>query len=214
VDLDKTRPLLGCGVLAGAMLFAGDQLFYGVWGSGHLVTQAKLAEVMGHVAPWRLHLGSILGPLGMSFLLLASVGLYRCYRAAAPRLATLMLAALGLESFFVALQHGIFGPLGFAIRFGGPTGEAANEIWRLNSTLTVIESGLVLLSNGVWMYLTLRKRSRLPRWTAFFCPLCTVWLGLALAYLPAPLGYPLVGGWTNLVYSLWFGVLALTAKYP
>jgi hypothetical protein len=33
-----------------------------------------------------------------------------------------------------------------------------------------------------------------------------------LAYVPAPLGMPLSGGWGNVVQAVWFTVLALTYK--
>jgi len=60
----RIRLLLWSGCLAGVILFAGDMLFYGAWGSGRSFTPENRNNVMANVALWRLHLGSITGPVG------------------------------------------------------------------------------------------------------------------------------------------------------
>jgi hypothetical protein len=49
-----------------------------------------------------------------------------------------------------------------------------------------------------------------PRWTILLCPVITYWLNSGIVYMPAPLGLPLAGGWSNVAGTIWFAVLALT----
>jgi len=60
----KIRLLLWCGCLGAVILFAGDMLFYGDWGSARSWSHDYFLSMMAHVAPWRHHLGSITGPVG------------------------------------------------------------------------------------------------------------------------------------------------------
>lgn len=63
---------------------------------------------------------------------------------------------------------------------------------------------------AIWLFLTLKKQSGVPRWTAFLCPILTFWLRFPMFYVPAPLGFPLVGGWSNIRFAIVIAVLALT----
>ncbi len=85
----KIRFLLWSGCLGGVVLFAGDMLYYGGWGPAQL---SVIPKIMAHVASWRLHLGSLTGPVGGGLELLGMLGLWFCCRRAAPRLAAVMLA--------------------------------------------------------------------------------------------------------------------------
>jgi len=203
----KIRLLLWSGCLAHVILFAGDMLYYGEWGSGHYSNK----ETMAHVALWRLHLGSLTAPVGMGFALLAVLGLWYCCRRAAPRLAAVMLASLYAFCFLGVLEHGVFGPLGFALRYCGQTSDAVTQIIKLFS---ITEHAMDLLFVGflVWIFLTLRKKCGVPRWTVFLCPLVTIWLQGVMVYVPGPLCHPLMGGWNNIAFTVWYAVLALTYK--
>jgi hypothetical protein len=68
-------------------------------------------------------------------------------------------------------------------------------------------SGLV--GFGIWIFLTLRKKCGVARWTIVFCPLITLWLRGLMVHVPAPVGLPLAGGWGNISHMIWFAVLAL-----
>jgi hypothetical protein len=64
---------------------------------------------------------------------------------------------------------------------------------------------------AIWIGLTLWKKANAPRWAVLLCPaLITGRLDSLIAYVPAPLGFPLYGGWGNVVEIIWFAVLALT----
>lgn len=201
------RLLLWSGCLGSIVFFIGDMLYYGGWGPGNFSTDERMA----HVALWRLHFGSITGPVGTAFNVLGSLGLWYCCRRAAPRAATTMLAGLYALNLFGELQHGIFGPLGFAIRDCGQKSEAVAQIGRLNSALMLICLALFFVGYGIWILLALRKEAGVPRWTVLLCPLVTFWLLGLMVHVPDPLGLPLAGGWTNIAGMTWFAVLAVTA---
>ena len=209
----KIRLLLWASCLGAAVLFAGDMLFYGEWGSARVWSHDYFLSMMAKVAPWRHHLGSITGPIGVGFWLLGAVGLWSCCRRAAPRLAAVMLASMYIEELLVLLQHGNFGPMGFAIRFCSRNSDAVAQILKLDNMLITLMSPAAYIKAAIWIFLTLRKKAGVPRWTILLCPgIITGRLDFALVYVPAPLGLPLYGGWSNIVDAIWFAVLALTYK--
>jgi hypothetical protein len=208
----KTRLLLWSGCLGAAVLFAGDMLFYGEWGSARLWSHEYFLSMMAKVAPWRLHLGAITGPVGVGFWLLGAVGLWHCCRRSVPWLAMVMLACISIMGLLTLLQHGIFGPMGFAIRFCGRNSDAVIQILKLNSQLITLMTPFAYIYAAIWIFLTLRRQSGVPRWTVLLAPLITNRLEKVAFWVPAPLGLPLWDGWSNVVLALWFAVLALTYK--
>lgn len=209
----KVPLLLWLGCLGAAILFAGDILFYGEWGSARVWSHDYFLSMMAQVAPWRHHLGSITGPIGVGFWLLGAVGLWSCCRRASPRLAAVMLASIYIVELLILIQHGNFGPLGFAIRFCGRNSDAVVQMLKLDSTLIALMTPFAYIKAAIWIFLTLRKKAGVPRWTILSCPLLiTSRLDFALVYVPAPLSLPLWDGWWNIVDIVWFAVLALTYK--
>lgn len=70
-----TRLLLWAGCLGAAILFAGDMLYYGKWDSARGFSDDVWNSILAAVPDWRLHLGSLTGPVGVGFSLLGAVGL-------------------------------------------------------------------------------------------------------------------------------------------
>ena len=99
----KIRFLLWSGCLGGVVLFAGDMLYYGGWGPAQL---SVIPKIMAHVALWRLHLGSLTGPVGGGLELLGMLGLWFCCRRAAPRLAAVMLSGFYVGPFLLSCSMG------------------------------------------------------------------------------------------------------------
>jgi hypothetical protein len=209
----KIRLLLWAGCLGSVILFAGDMLFYGEWGSARGLPNNVWNSIMAVVPVWRHHVGSITGPVGGGLWLLGALGLWACCRRAAPRLAAAMLAFLYAFSLFGVLQHGIYGPMGFALRYCGVSSDAVVQISKLDGMLATAMTYAYYIGIAIWIFLTLWKKAGVPRWTILFCPaLITGRLESTLVYVPAPLGLPLYGGWGNVVDMIWFAVLALTYK--
>jgi hypothetical protein len=204
----KIRLLLWTGCMGAAIYFAGDMLCYGGWGSG----QVSFAERMARVALWRLHLCSVTAPAGTGFYLLGALGLWFCCRRAAPRLAALMGGSLCIDFLFGGLWHGMGGPLGFAIQHCGPSNGAVGEIRELMAISRNVCGYSGIIGFGIWIFLTLKKKTGQPGWTVLLCPLITLWLQSLMVHLPAPVGLPLAGGWGNISHMIWFAVLALTYK--
>lgn len=209
----KTRFFLWAGCLGAAILFAGDMLYYGKWGSARGLSDDVWNSIMAVVTVWRHRVGSLTGPVGGGLWLLGAVGLWSCCRRAAPRLAAAMLTFFCAYDLFAVLQHGIYGPLGFVLRSCGVSGEAAVQITKLDHTLGTVMTYTYYAGIAIWIILSLWKKAGVPRWTVLLCPaLITGRLMPLLVYVPAPLGFPLYGGWGNIVDMIWFAVLALTYR--
>lgn len=210
----KIQLLLWAGCLGSAILFAGDMLFYGKWGSARGLSDDVWNTIMASVPVWRHHLGSITGPVGGGLWLLGVIGLWSCCRRAAPRLAAVMLASLYAFNLFGILQHGIYGPMGFVLRYCGASSDAVVQISKLEGILLTALTFTYYGGIAIWIILTLWKKAGVPRWTVLLCPaLITGRLEFLVVNVPAPLGFPLYGGWGNIVDMIWFSVLALTCKY-
>lgn len=208
----KTRWLLWCGFLGAVVLFAGDMLYYGEWGSARVWSHDYFLSMISKVAAWRLHLGAIAGPVGVGFRLLGAVGLYCCCRKGAPRLAAVMLTGQSVMELLTLLQHGIGGPTGFAARSCGPDSEAVAQILKLDSLLITLMTPFAYLYAAIWIFLTLARQSEVPRWTVLLTPLLMNRLEKIALLVPAPLGLPLWDGWSNIVGAFWYAVLAFTYK--
>jgi len=209
----KIRLLLWAGCLGAAVLFAGDMFFYGKWGSARGLSEDVWNSIMAGVPVWRHHLGSITGPVGGGLCLLGAVGLWACGRRAAPRLAAMMLGFFYVFSLFGVLQHGIYGPIGIALRLCGGHNEAVVQMFRLEGLLLPVMRYTYYAGVAIWIVLTVWKKAGVPRWTVFLCPaLITGRLDSLLVYMPASLGFPLYGGWGNIVDMIWYAVLALTYR--
>jgi hypothetical protein len=127
----RIRLLFWAGALGSAIFFAGDMLYYDRWGSASGLSDDVWNSIMAGVPAWRHHLGSITGPIGGALWFLGAMGLWACCRRAAPRLAVVMLVFLSTHIFFGVLQHGIYGPMGFVLRYCGVTSEAIVQIAKL-----------------------------------------------------------------------------------
>lgn len=104
------------------------------------------------------------------------------------------------------------GPLGIAIQYCGLDSGAIGEIRKLMGISRNVCGYSGIIGYGIWIFLTLKKKSGLPRWAIIFCPLITLWLRALMVHVPAPIGLPLAGGWGNISHMVWFAVLALTYK--
>jgi Family of unknown function (DUF6796) len=209
----KIRLMLWAGCLGAAVLFSGDMLYYGRWGSARGLPDDVWNSIMAVVPVWRHHIGSITGPVGGGLRLIGAVGLWACCRRAAPRFAAVMLSTFYALGLFAVLQHGIYGPIGFALRYCGGRSEAVVQMFKLEGLLLPVMKYTYYIGVAIWILLTLWKKAGVPRWTVFLCPaLITGRLDSVIVYVPAPLGFPLYGGWGNIVDMIWFSVLALTYR--
>jgi len=170
MNTNKIRWLLWAGCLGAAIVFAGDMLYYGEWGSARGVTEKYWDTMMASVPLWRHHLGSITGPVGLGFGILGMLGLWFSCRRAAPLLASVMLAFFYVDGVFSILQHGIFGPIGFAMRYCGPKSEAVAQMFKLNDLLGKPQLVGWLVGSVIWIFLVLRKKAGVPRWTVLLHP--------------------------------------------
>lgn len=204
------------GLLGAGLMFAGDQLFYGHWGSGAEPWAAALDTIRRH-SPARLMLGGVLCvPAGVGYLL----GLFHVHArlAPAPALArNTVTALLGTLFVLATATHAVWG--GYALMVQRETVDQA-----LGGAVAWLRMYLDLFGAvGQWigvpaslglLGLTLWGRTTWPRWAAILNP-GLLYFGLATAtWLPGPFGAAIVGGGFNLAFTLFFLMSVLTPPKP
>lgn len=205
------------------LMFAGDMLLYGTLKSGALV-QSTMAHELATVAPWRLHLGAVLGPIAAVLYAFGFVPIWRGLQSAGPRTRVVFGAgAVGMLAFAGAF-HAAFGVFGDALRENAVrAGESAEGQAFLTTLIDGTATHLMvgyLVCHAVWWaawQIALWRGRTTPatglpgawsRWWALWNPLTALVFVQLTALLPAPLGGPIAGGAWNLYYLAFFVALA------
>ena len=188
------------GLLGALAMFAGDMLFYGQWASGadalsHLWARVQQSE------PSHLVLGgltSILGGLGYT------LGVGHVYGRITTDRPWLRLAIVG-GFFAIAIiataTHAVWGSFALAIHSG-----AANAI-QIGGYLALYFQigGIIGVAISILLAIAvLTRQTQWPLWFAVINPGAIYLLLSTAAYLPAPIGAPVVGGAFNIAFLIFY----------
>lgn len=198
------QALFGLGGLGGVLWYVGDLLFYGYFGSGAVSGPAMTDAIVGMPSKF-LEISGLLGPLGAMCCLAGVVGLYRAARPG--RLAGGICLLLALLFVFWGATHLLFAGRAIALHAdrAAPASLAVVAYWAEVQGLLQLAAYPAAIGALVLVGL---KRTRLPRWTALAnFGLLTLAEPVA-RLLPAPLGAPIVAGFSNLAVAVWFAVSA------
>lgn len=192
--------------LAGAcVLFGGDMLFYGQWGSGADALTGTLAQVR-RADPFRLTLGgltSILGGLGYGLGLLHVWGRLS---PAGPWLRTAVTTGVLLVAVIATATHAVWGA--FALAAG--TGDAATSAVGRYLDLHFVIGGIVGALTSILLFAVIASgRSAWPRAFALVSPGALYLLFSTATWFPAPLGAAVVGGGFNLAFAAFYATSLL-----
>jgi hypothetical protein len=196
--------VLGC--IGAIILFIGDMLFYGAWGSSNF----SVFENMKNEDSRRLFWGTLTAPFGVFFYIFGLFGLWKSSYLRAPRLSTIMVVLFLFQTMLGELQHSLFGPVGLVIQRHGDKSPALNDMLQLIEATVLPMTILFYGAYLIWIFLTVRKMNGFPIWVIIFCPALTIFAGMLMSNIPAPLGLAIAGGWSNIINFIWFGVVAIT----
>lgn len=200
--------LLGIGLVAAVLMFAGDMLLYFTRGSYDMDgTLAPYARIMRDIPRSRVMAGAILGPVA-SFLYLAgfaAIGL-----SAQGGFAWVVWASAVLLAFALVCggaYHAQYAYLQIAAQEGSEhlVDRVAGIIKLFMRLATVpMYAGFILLAIGI-----LAGQTPYPAWFAVLTPIITSFLGFAWLRVPQPARCILFGGWNNLVFVIMFAAMLI-----
>jgi hypothetical protein len=202
---DHARLAALAGLAGACLLFGGDMLFYGQWGSGADALTGTLAEVRGADSS-RLVIGgmaSILGGLGYS---LGVLHVWERLSPAAPWLRRAVAAGVLLVAIIATATHAVWGA--FALAVG--TGDAAASAVGRYLDLHFLIGGIVGAPTSILLFAAVASgRSAWPRAFAAVSPGALYLLFSTATWFPTPLGAAVVGGGFNLAFAVFYGVSLL-----
>lgn len=196
--------LSGAAGLAGSLLlFAGDMLFYGRWGSGAEALATAFDVAVRRDDIWIIASG-LLAPLA-GFLYLGSlVYLNAALAPASPAWRRLTIGGIGLIFVTAVATHAVWAASALS---------ADPVVMDLLAVLFLSGQVIAIPVAAILLVLTITGRTIWPRWFAVLNPGLIYLLLATAAWLPAPLGYPVVGGAFNLAFAVFFAAgLATSGK--
>ena len=200
-----------CGLFGGLLFFAGDMLMYGHWGAAADFPSGALATLRG-ISLGQLYLGGLVGPIAACLCVLGFWHVYRNVQSAVVGRVILLFS--GVSMAMLGAVHVLWVAKGLARReclepYGHCSALAArlNDYW---NTAYYFGVGPAYLACAILAIAVLTGRSRYPRWTVIFNPALSLLVAPMLAFVPAPLGAPLIGGDANLFIALFFAVSVIT----
>lgn len=199
---------LTMGLFGALLMFCGDMLLYFTKEPYQMDgTLSPYIGIMRKLSAWRLKLGGALGPMAAFWY---CAGYASVYLATAPAVQGWGLAATLLLCFGIIVggaYHSHFTYLGLL----GRTGEREVE-QPLIRNITLL-SFLSLLPIGVGCLilalLMLFGNTLFPAWLVLLSPGLLYFLKYLWVRLPQPFRVVVLGGWSNLIFVIFFGVALL-----
>lgn len=205
----------GAGLVGAVLMFTGDMLLYGHFGSGaEFINRYK--TVITQAGTVRLYLAGALGPVAAIFYL---IGVYHLYMRLQPsRTLVRVVTGLAFAAMFViaGAVHAVWAAYALVLR-GVAHGQANVELetmMRAYLTFVYRLAEIVGYPSALLLFvLVLIGRTTYPRWSAFLNPGLLMLASSLVVFLPAPIGAPIVGGLFNLAFVVFFA-LSLATTTP
>jgi hypothetical protein len=206
--MKKQIKLTGILAIIGAtIMFIGDMLLY-FTSSPVNNFQKEIISIMGNISPTRLIIGGAIGPLATGLYI---IGYYQIYLAIKPtykKIAKVIFAVLSFGIIYGGSFHAFFPILGFM----SSTGSEEALILAESYSITIFNLMFIpsLLAYLMLTYLILTRKTYYPRWIVFVSPFILFWLSPLVQQLPQPFMMVVAGGWSNLIFILFFSVSTYT----
>ena len=202
----------GAGLIGALLMFTGDMLLYGHFGSGaEFISRYK--TVITEASSLRLYLAGALGPVAAIFYL---IGVSHLYMRLQPARAVVRIAtSLAFAAMFViaGAVHAVWAAYALVLR-GVARGQASTDLETVMGAyldLVYKMAEIVGYPSALLLFvLVLMRRTTYPRWSAFLNPGLIVLASSLVVFLPAPIGAPIVGGLFNLAFVVFFALSLAT----
>ncbi len=200
------------GLIGAVLMYTGDMLLY--FTTKPIASfEEEIVQIMAQVSQERLMAGGLLGPIS-AFLYM--IGFYHIYLRIKPgnKIARVFIGLLCFGIVYGGAFHSHFTFIGLASSFN------QEEMLHLFEKYSVLNFNLMflpsLLAYCFLAYLILAKKTFYPRWVVLCSPIVLFWFSGVLKYLPQPLMVLTAGGWSNMIFVVFFSistVLSFKAEY-
>lgn len=197
------------GLLAALAMFCGDMLLYFTREAFAMDgTLTPYIRIMRKLPAWRMRLGGLLGPVAAFGYCIGFFQIPLSATAAwqTPAHIAALICALGI--IVGGAYHAQFAYFGLLGRIHDENGETMRIVTQNVTLLSRVS--MLLLAVGVVMLAILIAAGQTiyPRWFVLLSPAVLYFLSFLWVRLPQPLRSVLFGGWSNLMFALYF-LLAL-----
>ncbi len=191
------------GIIASMLMYTGDMLLYFTTEPIQNFEE-EIVHIMANLSSTRLILGGLLGPIS-AFLYM--IGFYHIYLLIKPnhdKLAKTLFGLLCVGIFYGGAFHSHFPLLGFiSSSQNGTLLQMAEDYAILHLYFMYIPS---LVAYCLLAYLIISKKTFYPVWVVLFSPIILFWLSDVMKQLPQPLMMLIAGGWSNIMFTIFFSV--------
>ena len=206
----------GAGLVGALLMFTGDMLLYGHFGSGaEFISRYK--TVIADASALRLYLAGAVGPIAAIFYL---IGVYHLYLRLQPaRILLRIVTSVAFGALFViaGAVHAVWAAYALVLR-GVAYGQANADletIMRAYLDLVYRMAEVVGYPAALLLFvLVIMRRTSYPRWSAVLNPGLIMLASSLVVFLPAPIGAPVVGGLFNLAFVVFFAFSLVTTPRP
>lgn len=211
--MPPTLVLLALGLLGSILMFAGDMLLYFTPGAYDMDgTLRPYMRIMRDVPAGRVRVGGAVGPVAAFLYVLGFAGFALTARGDFSWLVWLAAALLAFALICGGAYHAQYVYLSVIAKAGREElyDEVASNIMFVMRFATVpMYLGFVVLGVAIVLGQTV-----FPAWFVVLTPLATSFLGLVWMRVPQPARCVLLGGWSNLVFTIMFAAMVLALRLP
>ncbi len=195
------------GILGSVLLFSGDMLLYGHFGSADEF-YGNIQILAQNESQLRLFVGGLAGPLGAMLCVAGFWHIYVNIKRYSPSTALIIFFSLTGMMFFGGAFHTLWAVRMLIFKYLLLSIDNANIfITSFNSYLntTFIISVMIGCIGGLLMIiLILFRKSPYPRWVVFTNPGILLLLTPLIKRIPSPAGLIIYGGYLNIVFIIFF----------
>lgn len=204
----------GAGLVGALLMFTGDMLLYGHFGSGaEFINRYK--TVIISASTFRLYVAGAVGPVAAIFYLIGAYHLYlRLQPARAlPRIVT----SLAFAALFViaGAVHAVWAAYALVLRAVAHGQANADVETGMRAYLDLVYRMAEVVGYPaalLLLVLVLIGRTTYPRWSVVLNPGLLMLASPLVVFLPAPIGAPVVGGLFNLAFVVFFAFSLATHR--
>jgi hypothetical protein len=207
------------GLLGALLMFTGDMLLYGLFGSGAEFLNVY-KKVTAAASLSRLIVAGIIGPVAAFLYLFGLWHVYRNLEQSGRILAKIILGALTLAIIVGGAYHAFWPAYSLVLKAkAAATAGAIDGLEILDNHLREYMEKLYLVAEvpgffgaALLFYAVLFRKTNYPRWMVLLNPGLLMLLEPLAEKIPAPIGAVIVGGYFNLTFVIFFAASLLVTR--